>query len=150
MHLHMLVNDDDDDVIVSVEKQGGEQDMKLLRNARKAAGVGGGSMSDDEPLYDSVCSDEDYASIGDNQSVKEESNASSKTQVSASKETIDTVVLAGITVASPVICVAVILSMICRVSLLSSLTQWVCCKICSRWMVCTVWLVECLMPAGLM
>ena len=30
------------------------------------------SLSDDEPLYDSVASDEDYASIGDNQSLKEE------------------------------------------------------------------------------
>jgi len=59
----------------------------MLRNARKAAGPGG-SMSDDEPLYDSVCSDEDYASIGDNQSVKEES----KPQVCSSKETIDTMV----------------------------------------------------------
>jgi len=76
--------------VVSTEKQGGEQDVKLLRNARKVAGAGG-SMSDDEPLYDSVCSDEDYASIGDNQSVKEESNAS-KTQVTSSKETIDTMV----------------------------------------------------------
>jgi len=73
-----------------VEKRSGEQDVKLLRSARKGAGAGG-SMSDDEPLYDSVCSDEDYASIGDNQSVKEESNAS-KTQVTSSKETIDTMV----------------------------------------------------------
>ena len=76
--------------VLSAEKQGGEQDVKLLRNARKGAGAGG-SLSDDEPLYDSVCSDEDYASIGDNQSVKEESNAS-KTQVTSSKETIDTMV----------------------------------------------------------
>ncbi|ELU00134.1 hypothetical protein CAPTEDRAFT_168917 [Capitella teleta] len=30
------------------------------------------SLSDDEPLYDSVASDEDYASIGDNQSLKED------------------------------------------------------------------------------
>ena len=30
------------------------------------------SLSDDEPLYDSVASDEDYASIGDCQSIKEE------------------------------------------------------------------------------
>lgn len=29
-------------------------------------------ISDDEPLYDSVCSDEDYASIGDSQDLKEE------------------------------------------------------------------------------
>ena len=57
-------------------------------NARKAAAGAGGSMSDDEPLYDSVCSDEDYASIGDNQSVKDES----KNPVSSSKETIDTMV----------------------------------------------------------
>lgn len=28
-------------------------------------------ISDDEPLYDSVASDDDYASIGDNQSLKE-------------------------------------------------------------------------------
>ena len=76
--------------VVLAEKRNGEQDVKLLRNARKAVGAGG-SMSDDEPLYDSVCSDEDYASIGDSQSVKEESNAS-KTQVSSSKETIDTMV----------------------------------------------------------
>ena len=48
-------------------------------------------MSDDEPLYDSVCSDEDYASIGDSQSVKEDSNAN-KTPVTSSKETIDTMV----------------------------------------------------------
>ena len=73
-----------------VEKRSGEQEVKLLRNARKGAGAGG-SMSDDEPLYDSVCSDEDYASIGDSQSIKEESTAS-KTQVSSSKETIDTMV----------------------------------------------------------
>jgi len=80
---------------VSVEKRSSELDVKLmLRNARKGAGAGG-SMSDDEPLYDSVCSDEDYASIGDNQSVKEESNAS-KTQVSSSKETIDTMVQASL------------------------------------------------------
>jgi len=76
--------------VVSADKQGGDQDVKLVRNARKVVGAGG-SMSDDEPLYDSVCSDEDYASIGDNQSVKEESNAS-KTQVTSSKETIDTMV----------------------------------------------------------
>ena len=30
------------------------------------------SLSDDEPLYDSVASDEDYSSIGDNQSIKED------------------------------------------------------------------------------
>ena len=78
---------------VLVEKRSDEQDVKLLRNARKAGG--GGSLSDDEPLYDSVCSDEDYASIGDNQSVKEESTAS-KTQVSSSKETIDTMVLSSL------------------------------------------------------
>jgi len=75
---------------VLVDKRNGEQDVKLLRNARKGTGAGG-SMSDDEPLYDSVCSDEDYASIGDSQSIKEESSAS-KTQVSSSKETIDTMV----------------------------------------------------------
>jgi len=73
-----------------VEKRSGEQDVKLLRNARKGAGASS-SMSDEEPLYDSVCSDEDYASIGDSQSVKEESSAG-KTQVSSSKETIDTMV----------------------------------------------------------
>jgi len=78
------------------EKQSGEQDVKLSRNARKFAGAGG-SISDDEPLYDSVCSDEDYASIGDNQSVKEESNTS-KAQVSSSKETIDTMVQASLLV----------------------------------------------------
>lgn len=74
-----------------IEKQSGDQDVKLLRNARKGVGIGG-SMSDDEPLYDSVCSDEDYASIGDNQSVKDETNAD-RTQVLSSKETADTVVL---------------------------------------------------------
>ena len=30
-----------------------------------------GSFSDDEPLYDSVASDEDYASIGDSHSIKD-------------------------------------------------------------------------------
>lgn len=37
------------------------------------------SMSDDdEPLYDIVASDEDYASIGDNQSLKEEDKTPTK------------------------------------------------------------------------
>jgi len=77
-------------VLNCADKRSGEQDFKLPRNARKGAGAGG-SMSDDEPLYDSVCSDEDYASIGDNHSVKEDS-AAGKAQASSSKETIDTMV----------------------------------------------------------
>ncbi len=32
----------------------------------------GSINSDDDPVYDSVCSDEDYASIGDSQSLKDE------------------------------------------------------------------------------
>jgi len=82
-------------VCLCVEKRNSEQDVKVLRNVRKAAPGAGGSVSDDEPLYDSVCSDEDYASIGDSQSVKDDTNAS-KTPVSSSKETIDTVVRASL------------------------------------------------------
>jgi len=81
-------------IIIFAEKPSGDQDVKLLRNARKAT-LAGGSLSDDEPLYDSVCSDEDYASIGDNQSVQEESSAS-KTQVTSSKETLDTMVMSSL------------------------------------------------------
>ena len=40
----------------------------VLRNR----GTSRSSLSDDEPLYDSVASDEDYASIGDNQSLKDD------------------------------------------------------------------------------
>ena len=47
-------------------------------------------ISDDEPLYDSVCSDEDYASIGDNTSLKDEKleaeNNKPVTTVTAVKE----------------------------------------------------------------
>ena len=39
------------------------------------------NISDDEPLYDSVCSDEDYASIGDNQSLKEDEKEKEKVSV---------------------------------------------------------------------
>lgn len=50
---------------------------KMVNGAKPGAGSksGGGAkpgnLSDDEPLYDSVCSDEDYASIGDNQSMQD-------------------------------------------------------------------------------
>ena len=47
--------------------------MAILRKTPSQRSVHkGGSLSDDEPLYDSVASDEDYASIGDSQSLKEE------------------------------------------------------------------------------
>ena len=42
------------------------------------------SLSDDEPLYDSVASDEDYASIGDSQSLKEEKGSSTQKSMEVS------------------------------------------------------------------
>ena len=42
------------------------------------------SLSDDEPLYDSVASDEDYASIGDNQSMKEEKTPTKEKSIEVS------------------------------------------------------------------
>ena len=47
--------------------------MSILRKAPSQRSTHRpGSLSDDEPIYDSVASDEDYASIGDSHSLKEE------------------------------------------------------------------------------
>ena len=45
---------------------------------KSGGGTKSGNLSDDEPLYDSVCSDEDYASIGDNQSLQDGNKTPSK------------------------------------------------------------------------
>jgi hypothetical protein len=65
--------------------------VKLSAGSQRSASVGGG-LSDDEPLYDSVCSDEDYASIGDSQSVNDESAINSKPVKTMSKENVDSTV----------------------------------------------------------
>jgi hypothetical protein len=77
---------------VSVEdKRGSDREVKLSAGSQRSGSVGGG-LSDDEPLYDSVCSDEDYASIGDGQSVNDESANKSKPVKSSSKENMESTV----------------------------------------------------------
>lgn len=51
---------------------------KSSNGVKPATGTKSGNLSDDEPLYDSVCSDEDYASIGDNQSLQDGNKTPSK------------------------------------------------------------------------
>lgn len=64
---------------------------------KSGGGTKSGNLSDDEPLYDSVCSDEDYASIGDNQSLQDGNKTPSKdTGTSQSAEsTIDQLEMAA-------------------------------------------------------
>lgn len=51
---------------------------KSSNGVKPVSGSKSGNLSDDEPLYDSVCSDEDYASIGDNQSLQDGNKTPSK------------------------------------------------------------------------
>lgn len=74
-----------------VDKRGSDREVKLSAGSQRSGSVGGG-LSDDEPLYDSVCSDEDYASIGDSQSVNDESSNNSKPPKITSKENIESTV----------------------------------------------------------
>lgn len=73
---------------------------KMVNGAKPGAGAKSGSgaklgnLSDDEPLYDSVCSDEDYASIGDNQSVQDGAKPASKDDTNQSADS--TCDLAGV------------------------------------------------------
>ena len=70
------------------DKKSTDREVKLSTGSQRSASLGG-RLSDEEPLYDSVCSDEDYASIGDNQSVSDEC-ANVKPVKVASKESIET------------------------------------------------------------
>jgi len=72
------------------DKRGADREVKLSTGGQRSTSLGG-RLSDEEPLYDSVCSDEDYASIGDNQSISDDC-ANVKPVKVASKESIEILV----------------------------------------------------------